>query len=1066
MSPLSPEFILSRRQAFSNISAPKPVLNRMRRLGVRRFATKCEKTNQALAHAQNFHPNSALSFYSSICFYSSLERYNNSSTRTAAPPLLLSSMSPPPSTQLRAEAKTFVPQNTDHLPTITVINARSLNNKAELLNQLLYDAKVDIAVVTETWLNAENVGIVEQQLNNEFTKISITRDGRRGGGVTILIRKNYASKVININISQENNPDDINSPLELLAVRVSPTRRPRGYADTIIVGVYLAAFENEKIQQDRGIRQTSTALHSAITSYKSSNKSLVYVAGDFNGANIKPLLDLFGLYQINKHPTRGSKCLDLILTNSPKCYNYETWPELGASDHKIVVATAPSTSYRSILPRRECKLVRSGKIEDTVATIRNVDWSYTMHLAKESPQEATDELYNILRAAEELNQPLKKLRLCGDKPWMNSEIKRLIIKRQYLYKKGDLERWKIIAQKIKRLIDKRKKIYYRNKYTVGKPDYWKEVRALSKPDSTNNFDVEIAENLNTAFHNVWSGNRQPDLSRFRYPDAIPPACPVFTYSNVSRQLKMLKSSAPGPDEISALLLKSSRLEIVEVLTTMFNEFVNKGFIPDQWKGANITPIPKVKHPQALSDYRPISLTSNLCKTFERILARYIVDLTHKTWENNNQYGFLPKKSTMDAIVQVIDDWGETKDRKDEITAIFFDFAKAFDLVDHGVLLEKLDRIFPEWLSRLIAAYLSLRRQRVKIGDIVTEWKKVEAGVVQGSVLGPILFILFIHDINQYLPPECKVMKYADDILAYLLGRYCAQLPQKIAEGVERWCKDNKMRLNEDKCKVLYIPGQQISPKPVATISGKQLELVDSYKYLGIIINNELDWTDQWEKVQKSSGSTIYLLKRLKTCGFTENILVSVYRSYFLSHINYSSPALLSATLNTTAEIQRVQSRALKIIGLDEEQALQKHGILAIRDFIAHTSINVLKRILSDPTHPLTTKLSRENQRLTRSSFKFEYSRARTEAYNNSIVPWGIRLLRDGREDIYKPIAKALKRAKNKKRPVAIKNKPTPVTKPKTACQFCGNLYVTGSGIKIHEGKCKKKVQSSSSSTIK
>ena len=122
---------------------------------------------------------------------------------------------------------------------------------------------------------------------------------------------------------------------------------------------------------------------------------------------------------------------------------------------------------------------------------------------------------------------------------------------------------------------------------------------------------------------------------------------------------------------------------------------------------------------------------------------------------------------------------------------------------------------------------------------------------------------------------------------------------------------------------------------------------------------------------------------------------------------------------------------------------------------------MLKRILSDPTHPLTIKLSRENQRLTRTSFQFEYSRAKNEAYNNSIVPWGIRLLRDGREDMYKPIAKKLRRAKNKKRPVAIKNKPRPVSKPKTACQYCGNLYVTGSGIKIHEGKCKKKVQSSS-----
>ena len=156
----------------------------------------------------------------------------------------------------------------------------------------------------------------------------------------------------------------------------------------------------------------------------------------------------------------------------------------------------------------------------------------------------------------------------------------------------------------------------------------------------------------------------------------------------------------------------------------------------------------------------------------------------------------------------------------------------------------------------------------------------------------------------------------------------------------------------------------------------------------------------------------------------------------------------------------MQSRALKIIGLEEEQALKKYGIVATRDFIASTSINVLKRILSDPTHPLTTKLSRENLRPTRSRFQFEYSRARTEVYNNSIVPWGIRLLRDGREDVYKPIARTLKRARNKKRPAAINNNsPRPVTKTKTTCQYCKNAYVTGRGIKIHEGKCKKKVQS-------
>ena len=120
----------------------------------------------------------------------------------------------------------------------------------------------------------------------------------------------------------------------------------------------------------------------------------------------------------------------------------------------------------------------------------------------------------------------------------------------------------------------------------------------------------------------------------------------------------------------------------------------------------------------------------------RVIAKYILGKMNERLKTNKQYGFLPGKSTMDAITQVIEDWSLAKEQHKTVLAIFFDFAKAFDLVGHEILLNKLrDQQFPEWLTSLIASYLSLRQQRVVINKKPTEWKTVEAGVVKGSVFG-------------------------------------------------------------------------------------------------------------------------------------------------------------------------------------------------------------------------------------------------------------------------------------------------------------------------------------------
>ncbi|XP_047141301.1 uncharacterized protein LOC124816240 [Hydra vulgaris] len=158
---------------------------------------------------------------------------------------------------------------------------------------------------------------------------------------------------------------------------------------------------------------------------------------------------------------------------------------------------------------------------------------------------------------------------------------------------------------------------------------------------------------------------------------------------------------------------------------------------------------------------------------------------------------------MNAIIQIIDDWSHAKDNNKSIYAIFFDFEKAFDLVSHDKLLLKLVYLLPSWLTSWIAAYLSNRQQKIKTTYHTTEWKCIEAGVLQVSVLGPILFILFIFDINVYLPPETMLEKNADDILTYIINdKVPPNLYQSIVDGLALWSMVNRMKLNGPKCKII------------------------------------------------------------------------------------------------------------------------------------------------------------------------------------------------------------------------------------------------------------------------
>ncbi len=787
--------------------------------------------------------------------------------------------------------------------------------------------------------------------------------------------------------------------MDLVIVRAFPPRLPRGYSSVLIACVYIAEFRQnnkESLRQKVAIYQLASALESATANSSLGNKPLIIIAGDFNGASTKYLCDSLQLYLINKSATRGKNTLDLVLTNAPKCYNPSNWPALGESDHMIVLCKPSQSLYKACIPATVKIMARTGKVADTVHQLRTTDWSPVISNLRGDPQEAINLFYSSILEAENTWQPLKVLKLKNDKPWMTREIKKLIAKRQRYYKAGSVVMWKATSNKVVHLINAAKKAYFNKNYTIGNPNWWKEVNSIRAPAVPFSESDELANSLNDGFYTVWNGTKQPDISKFvaQFPYT---SCPkIFNPGQLCSLMKMM-TSGPGPDGLASKLLKCARFELSELIARIFNHYLSISFVPAQWKQANITPIAKIDHPSSWSDYRPISITSNLCKLFERVLARYIINKTSSIWRSNNQNGFLPGKSTMGAISKVIFDWGLALDAKDPIVAIFFDFAKAFDLVQHDLLLSKLEKTLEPFLVSWIAAYLTGRQQRVKIKNTTTPWQNVEAGVIQGSVLGPVLFIIFISDINSFIPAGVNTEKYADDILSYITGDSAdSSLPQAIVDGVQRWCAANQMRLNTSKCKCLINPGKSTRVLPPLLLNGETLEVVTSYKYLGIELSKNLDWSLQWDRVKSNISRLPFLLKLLKRTGFNQKIVTSAYISLGLSLLTYSCVALSSAQKQIKSEIASVHSRCLRIIGIEDIKTSTSF-IRDINVYIEECSFKQISKILNDPDHPLFIHLSRTAHYKTRSSFQLNIPRAKTEAFNQNPVMVALRKLRDQSE---------------------------------------------------------------------
>ena len=300
------------------------------------------------------------------------------------------------------------------------------------------------------------------------------------------------------------------------------------------------------------------------------------------------------------------------------------------------------------------------------------------------------------------------------------------------------------------------------------------------------------------------------------------------------------------------MLRETAHSITPAVTKLFNISLTLGKLPADWKHALITPIPKSTEMTAVSNYRPISLLPLLSK----VLERHVHSLLLKHLYDNDpissaQFGFLKGRSTTGALVSAVNDWHTHLDNGLDICVVFFDLRKAFDSVPHMSLLNKLASLnLNPHLYRWIENYLYQRTQAVGVEGETSATLPVVSGVPQGSVLGPLLFLIYIDGLSRIQLSDGTLILFADDIVIYRPVRSTTDflMMQNDTDTISAWIKNNLLTLNVQKCKQMIISRKQHPLVPVSmVVDGKTLELVTAYKYLGVWITSDLNWAKQIEE---------------------------------------------------------------------------------------------------------------------------------------------------------------------------------------------------------------------------
>jgi hypothetical protein len=364
-------------------------------------------------------------------------------------------------------------------------------------------------------------------------------------------------------------------------------------------------------------------------------------------------------------------------------------------------------------------------------------------------------------------------------------------------------------------------------------------------------------------------------------------------------------------------------------------------IPACWKRANVTPVYKKKGGKTNPEnYRPISLLSILIKIMEKLIRdEMVMHLSEHKLLSIHQHGFMRGKSCVTNLLESLDIITEALNRGFSAVVVFLDFSKAFDRVSHKLLKIKLKSYgFTGKLLAWLENFLQDRKQRVVIGQYESDWVDVLSGVPQGSVLGPLLFLIFINDLPELVSHFCKL--FADDskLISVIRNTSDQMLIQDDIDKMVEWSKRWSMEFNESKCKVMYIGNSKIARQKISMLNadGLSVELAETTteRDLGVMVNNKLKWNDQIDNCVNKANNMLGMLKKTFVYWDAQSFL-QLYKTYVRPHLEYCVPAWNPYLKKDILKLEQVQRRATKLVpqirSLNYESRLANLGLETLKD---------------------------------------------------------------------------------------------------------------------------------------
>ena len=829
-------------------------------------------------------------------------------------------------------------------------NIRSINKNLDELSALLsnLDHGFDVVGLSELWQPEDPTKLEKTFSLQGYHDFQMQKGSSQNSGCGIFIKKHLKYKVRNeLNFSFSSDTEEFQIFFTEILFNV----------DNIIVGTI---YRHPK---GNSLTEFQKTLKNILKIVQKENKKIV-IMGDFN-------IDL--LHYNNHNDTENF--LNLMLQNLliPQITgptrindngNFTLIDNIFFSDPASAICSGNLLCQVSDHLPNFLKFEHNNEIKD--------EKTYKRDFSKYNPQkiktdfqnldlvnkfqnyETVDGKYDLLHRNLEnildLHVPLKefKQKTKEDKPWINERIIKLIREKsrinQKYYNTGNPEykkTYKIAKNKVNHEIRRSKYNYFKNFFENNQNNikkHWNAVNLIlskKKKDLTPSSILkngnlitdpeQIAETINKYYTNV-----APDLVR-----KLPKSKSVFsTYlkkmtspvdsfycrlTNEEEVGEVIESLNQNKTEdiyrIPIRVLKDLKEGISEPLAEIFNTSFSKGVFPDKLKLAKVIPLHKGGDQSTPKNFRPISILPIFDKILEKLMhSRLISYIKKHKILNNAQYGFQKHKSTSMAIIDLLDKVSQSLKNKSFSCCVFLDLAKAFDTVSHEILLKKLEHYGIRGISNnWFRSYLSNRKQSVSVNNKLSTELPISYGVPQGSILGPLLFILYINDIIKS-SNKLYFVQFADDTCLFMKNKNKTTLADEFNSelaSVSDWLVSNKLSLNVNKSNFLFFSNQRDKEPPELKMQNTVIENKEVVKYLGVLIDNKLKWTQHIKSISQKISRGIGILHSTKFL-VPHSILLNLYFAFIQSHLLYGILAW-GSPLSHLGELNKIVNKAEKII---------------------------------------------------------------------------------------------------------------------------------------------------------